>query len=67
MKPSEKSEGIDKAISSFSGKDRKEVITGGQCALCDNPNTDFRNEKSIREYKISGMCQDCQDRVFGFD
>ena len=25
----------------------------------------FRDELSIREYHISGMCQDCQDDVFG--
>jgi hypothetical protein len=27
----------------------------------------FRNEISAREYYISGMCQDCQDSVFGED
>jgi len=25
----------------------------------------FRDELSQREYKISGLCQDCQDSVFG--
>lgn len=25
----------------------------------------FRDELSAREYYISGMCQDCQDSVFG--
>ena len=25
---------------------------------------DFKNELSIKEYRISGMCQGCQDRVF---
>ena len=27
----------------------------------------FRNELSAREYRISGMCQSCQDSVFGAD
>lgn len=27
----------------------------------------FRNEFSAREYYISGMCQHCQDSVFGVD
>lgn len=27
----------------------------------------FRDELSAREYYISGMCQDCQDSVFGAD
>jgi len=37
----------------------------GKCVTCGNPITKFRNELSEREYKISGMCQDCQDSVFG--
>lgn len=27
----------------------------------------FRNELSAKEYYISGMCQHCQDSVFGAD
>lgn len=27
----------------------------------------FRDELSAKEYYISGMCQDCQDSVFGKD
>jgi hypothetical protein len=27
----------------------------------------FRNEKSLREFKISGLCQKCQDKTFGMD
>ena len=26
----------------------------------------FRNKLFIREFKSSGLCQDCQDTVFGF-
>lgn len=26
--------------------------------------TKFRDETSVREYGISGMCQDCQDSAF---
>jgi len=37
------------------------------CVTCPNPilDMDFRDEISIKEYGISGMCQECQDRVFG--
>ena len=38
------------------------------CATCGEPTgnpTDFRDELSMREYKISRMCQDCQDKIFG--
>jgi hypothetical protein len=45
------------------------------CALCGKPPTVvpsneaaqaflFRDERSAKEYKISGMCQACQDAVF---
>ena len=28
---------------------------------------DFRNEISRKEYRISGFCQECQDKTFGKD
>lgn len=36
------------------------------CNTCPNnyPLT-FRDVPSYREYKISGICQDCQDEIFG--
>jgi hypothetical protein len=48
------------------------------CAVCGKPPTRiprneapwaflFRDELSAREYKISGMCQSCQDHVFQED
>ncbi len=36
-----------------------------QCAFCDTPNFDFRDELSSKEYKISSLCQNCQDETFG--
>lgn len=27
----------------------------------------FRNEISKREWLISGLCQECQDKIFGVD
>ena len=38
------------------------------CRTCNAPTGDprlFRDELSLREYHISGMCQKCQDEVFG--
>ena len=50
---------------------RKEVqrVEQKKCPLCGKPINmeDFRNEISKREYSISGMCQECQDDVFGKD
>lgn len=39
-----------------------------KCPCCGtqiNPATDFRDPLSLREYQISGLCQECQDSVFG--
>ncbi len=35
------------------------------CNLCNKPASIFRDKLSAREYKISGMCQACQDSTFG--
>lgn len=41
-----------------------------RCATCgtqmsENVQSDFRDALSLREYGISGMCQNCQDSIFG--
>lgn len=47
----------------------KEVdrVEQGKCPLCGNliSINEFRNELSRKEFKISGMCQICQDKIFG--
>ena len=46
---------------------RKEYVTG-ECPFCGvaiDPVNGFRDACSIREYWISGLCQGCQDAVFG--
>ena len=35
------------------------------CILCEKPVNKLRDQLSIREFYISGMCQDCQDSAFG--
>lgn len=35
------------------------------CRTCNKPITEFRDDLSRKEYQISGMCQECQDSVFG--
>jgi len=46
----------------------KEVdrVEHGFCPLCLLPvnMADFKDELSKREYKISGICQSCQDETF---
>jgi hypothetical protein len=47
---------------------KAKLIEAGQCPFCgeviEGPE-DFRDELSRREYSISGICQACQDRIFG--
>ncbi len=39
-----------------------------KCPLCaEKVNKDeFRNEVFIKEFKSSGLCQECQDTIFGY-
>lgn len=41
-------------------------IDAGRCPLCvEEVNTsDFRDDLSRKEFRISGMCQGCQDKFF---
>ncbi len=53
----------------FTGRSRTECVESLTCATCgqDCLNVAFRDEVSFKEYKISGMCQKCQDDVFGVE
>lgn len=41
-------------------------IAGGNCPVCDTKirEEEFIDELSKKEFKISGLCQACQDSVF---
>ena len=43
------------------------ALNAGRCPTCQDEITEFRNEISKKEFSISGMCQKCQDSVFGTD
>lgn len=44
-----------------------DAIKNGMCPMCHKPVTkaSFRDASSMNEFKISGMCQACQDGIFG--
>ena len=44
-----------------------ERIKNGRCAICNCVirHEDFRDQLSYEEFNISGMCQGCQDKMFG--
>jgi len=65
--PTKKAEEMDKAIDAFnpSGRKRVDSIKQDTCSWCGKPATEFRDELSCKEYIISGLCQECQDKTFG--
>ena len=41
----------------------------GKCPFCGEEidESKFRNPISKKEYEMSGLCQKCQDEVYGYD
>lgn len=63
-----------KAVRSFRNRpagmifpEKAQAIEFGRCPMlgCGKRVDELRNELSLKEYCISGMCQDCQDKTFG--
>jgi hypothetical protein len=65
MQATKKTPVIDALLTSITGRDRSESVAGNICNLCGQPAEKFTDRLSEKEYTISGMCQVCQDRVFG--
>tara|TARA_Y100000004_G_scaffold195896_1_gene264243 strand:+ start:139 stop:345 length:207 start_codon:yes stop_codon:yes gene_type:complete len=47
------------------GRSRSIALAAGQCVKCGGFDLEFRDELSRKEYGISGLCQPCQDGIFG--
>jgi len=47
------------------GRSRTLAIAGNGCVKCGESAVDFRDELSRNEFGISGLCQTCQDGIFG--
>ena len=65
--PTVKAPALESAISAITGGDRREAITSKTCPCGGSTVTldSFKDELSLKEFHISGMCQTCQDSVFG--
>ena len=67
MKPTNKSPEITDFLEQFAG--RTTAIHNNMCIKppigCGKPITGFKDALSEKEYTISGLCQACQDSVFG--
>lgn len=67
MKPTKKSPAIDNVIRTTFKFDRVASIRGNTCVFCKktiDPETEFKDELSRKEFTISGLCSVCQDKVF---
>ncbi|MBE44976.1 MAG: hypothetical protein CMO16_07365 [Thaumarchaeota archaeon] len=69
MKPVEKSSEMVKVLDSISlnmfGKSRSEAIRQNICVNCGGEADRFVDIRSKREFALSGLCQNCQDSLFG--
>ncbi len=54
-------------VDKITGVSQAECEAAEICPTCRKPIGEFRNDLSRKEYEISGMCQSCQDSVFGKD
>ena len=56
---------LDSISNLLYGRSRSQSIAGNVCVTCGGQVGEFRDALSRKEYGISGMCQKCQDSVFG--
>ena len=56
---------LDALLDSLTGVSRVAAVAEGFCVMCSGDAEDFRDSLSKKEYTISGMCQECQDSIFG--
>lgn len=60
---------MEAALAHTFGFDRRDSINDNRCVPppigCGCSITGFRDEQSEAEYRISGLCQRCQDKIFG--
>lgn len=56
---------IDEFAKRAFGRTNTEALEKKICVDCGGPATESKNERSEKEYIISGYCQKCQDSVSG--
>ena len=57
---------MNKAILEKLFPDMVKLVESGRCPTCEQPIKieDFRDPLSVKEFRINGMCQACQDKTF---
>jgi len=58
-------EDLLETISQVLGTPRGVAFRDSLCVICGGDASAFRDESSVKEYSLSGMCQVCQDGFFG--
>lgn len=56
---------IDELSLDAFGRTRTEADEKGVCVSCGKKPESFRDKRSEKEFAITGMCQTCQDGLFG--
>jgi len=55
---------VDGFFKQGTGRSLSESQTKGVCSFCGNAITGFKDALSEKEHRISGFCQECQDKTF---
>jgi len=58
---------LDSLSEGMFGRSRSDSIINATCVICGGDASSFRDALSSKEFTISGMCQACQDSVFGVE
>lgn len=67
MKPTTKSKEMNAFLDTILPHGREESIRSNVCAWCGKYVEGFKDALSVKEYRISGFCQACQDNAFKED
>jgi hypothetical protein len=70
MQPSKKNAAVANKIDEIAselglGQTRTGAIKTDTCVSCKKEALKFKDSISRREFAISGLCQECQDSIFG--
>jgi len=70
MKPADKTAAVNAGLEKMA-PGRMAAIVGDCCVPapmgCGKPAKSFRDMLSLKEFSISGLCQECQDSIFACD
>lgn len=56
---------LDSMSMNIFGRSRTLAKAGSSCVSCGKPAIKFKDKLSEREFYISSLCQECQNKIFG--